>query len=138
MESMRCLRRTEAVRCSVCQGRGQLNDGPPEPSVEQNVRVVTTDPTNAAIIIRRPWKLRCSIRQFAVFIDETKVGGVYNGAEARFEVTPDRHSVYIKLDLWNSKPCVLDLQPGQSASLVCGLPRQLVAWISPGDYLSLS
>ena len=95
----------------------------------------------ATICIKRPWNLACAARQFAVFIDESKVGGVRNGSEASFEVTPGRHSVYTKIDFYKSKPCVVDLEPGQRASLVCGAKEGMSGVVSAltslQDYLYL-
>jgi hypothetical protein len=95
----------------------------------------------AIVCIRRPSKLIYAVREFAVFIDEMKVGGVKNGGEARFEVRSGRHSIYIKVDFYKSKPCVIDLQPGESVSLVCGAKEGMSglvsAFTSLEDYLYL-
>ena len=97
---------------------------------------------NSAIIcIKRPWQLVYAIREFAIFIDEMKVGSVKNGTEATFEVKPGRHSIYARVDLYKSRPCVVDLQPGASASLVCGAQEGISgimsAFTSPKDYVYL-
>jgi hypothetical protein len=95
----------------------------------------------STISIRRPWKYNYGARQFAVFIDEMKVGEVKNGGEARFEIRPGRHSIYIKVDFYKCEPCVIDLQPGESASLVCGAKEGVSglvsAFTSLKDYLFL-
>jgi len=61
-----------------------------------------------------------ALREFAVFIDGIKVGSVKNGGEARFEVRPGGHAIYVKLDFYKSKPCAIDLGQGESTSLVSG------------------
>ncbi|HWQ70232.1 MAG TPA: hypothetical protein VN494_09855 [Patescibacteria group bacterium] len=99
-------------------------------------------PQGAAIIcIRRPAKLMYAARKFAVFIDEMKVGGVKDGGEARFEVKPGRHSICVKIDFYTSKPHVINLRPGESASLVCGAKEGMSglvsAFTSMEDYLYL-
>lgn len=95
----------------------------------------------ATICVRRPSKLMYAVREFAVFIDERKVGGVKDGGVARCEVQPGSHSVYVTIDFYKSKPCVINLQPGESASLVCGAKEGMSglvsAFTSLEDYLYL-
>lgn len=76
-----------------------------------------------------------ALREFAVFIDGIKVGSVKNGGEARFEVRPGGHAIYVKLDFYKSKPCAIDLGQGESTSLVSGANGGL--FTSFGDYLYL-
>ena len=93
----------------------------------------------AYICIKRPSKLMYALRKITVFSDDMKAGNVENGGEARFEVKPGRHSIYLSIDFYKSKPCIVDLQPGESASLTCGaregMSGLLSAFTSLTDYL---
>ncbi|HEV3201233.1 MAG TPA: hypothetical protein VGZ73_25200 [Bryobacteraceae bacterium] len=88
------------------------------------------------ICIRRHRAWSGALRDFGVFVDGTRVGGVENGGEAIFKVSPGRHSIYVKIDFYQSKPCVVDLDPGESTSLVCGVAG-LVSALSQEGYLYL-
>jgi hypothetical protein len=94
----------------------------------------------ATIRIRRPQAFAAYLREISVFIDGTKVGGVKNGGEARFDVPPGGHSIYVKLDFYKSKPFAIDLEQGESAALVCGMNgglSGLVSAITFANYLYL-
>lgn len=54
-----------------------------------------------------------------------KAGDIENGGEARFNVEPGRHSLYVKVDFYKSKPLTLDLQSGETVEMVCGLKEGL-------------
>lgn len=84
----------------------------------------------AAVSIKRPAKLAFATRKFSVFIDGRKVGSVKNGSVSRFEVSPGRHTLQVKVDFYRSKPCSVDLEPGQSLSLICGTQEGLSGFLS--------
>lgn len=96
---------------------------------------------NPTVSIRRRSSMSGVVRRFKVFVDDVNVGVVGNGQTKHFELSPGRHILYVALDLYRSKPCVVNVQLGEAIQLVCGLKGglsgALSAFTSPHDYLQL-
>jgi len=61
-----------------------------------------------------------STRAFKVFIDDKKVGKLYNGDQYTFFVTPGKHSIYIKWGRTKSETLTLQMNSGQTINIECG------------------
>ena len=58
--------------------------------------------------------------RFEVYIDDRLAGTIGNSEQARFELSPGSHMLYLKLDNFVSQPTTLQLKPGETLHLVCG------------------
>ncbi len=96
---------------------------------------------SAIISIKRPFNLSWALRVYNVFIDDVKVGKVKNSHEEHFEVQPGKHSIYVKIDFYKSRPVEIDLQPEEAVTIVCGIKEGITGFITgftaPDDYLQL-
>lgn len=95
----------------------------------------------ATVCITRRWAFTNALWKFKVLVDEVEVGRVGNGETARFPIAPGRHAIRLALQLYSSKPCIVDAQPGETVRFVCGqkgwVSGMLSVFTSPGDYLQL-
>ncbi len=61
-----------------------------------------------------------STRSFKVFIDDRKVGKLYNGDQHTFFVTVGKHSIYVKSVRAKSETLILQMNSGQTINIECG------------------
>ncbi len=75
---------------------------------------------NAILQITRPRSVSNVLRGYGIVIDGHKVDKVKAGETKRYAVPSGSHQLNITLDLFKSKPLVLDLRPGETLALECG------------------
>ena len=99
---------------------------------------------SAIITIKRPFNLAWALCAYYVFIDDVKVGKVKNSQEENFKVQPGKHSIYVKIDFYKSRPMEIDLQPKEAVTIVCeikGIKEGITGFIRgftvPDDYVQL-
>lgn len=78
------------------------------------------DHTSTHINIYRRESKMWSARSFKVFVDDRKVGKLYNGDQHTFCVTSGKHSIYIKSGMAKSEILTLQMNSGETINIECG------------------
>ena|SRR5205809_5099420 len=68
---------------------------------------------------RRAGVWRDRVRTYRVFMDDTRVGAVAEGATWTCPVTPGRHRLYLRLDWCRSPALEFEVVAGEVARFVC-------------------
>jgi hypothetical protein len=108
-------------------GRAPLNETPTVDIPE------TPQATGAAYIrVRRPDGWNAKLRDYQIWVDDQKRGGVGNDQEILIELEPGQHRVIARMDWLTSKPQVVELKVGQTASLECRWETGGLAYLKGG------
>jgi hypothetical protein len=95
-------------------GRAPLNETPA-------VDIPETPPAAGAatIRVRRPDSWTAKLREYQIWIDDQKWGGVANDQEIVIEVAPGRHHIAARMDWLSSERQFVDLKAGETVTFVC-------------------
>jgi hypothetical protein len=108
-------------------GRAPLNE---TPAVDISEKPQTTGA--AYIRVRRPDGWNAKLRDYQIWVDDQKRGGVGNDQEILIETEPGQHRVIAKMDWLTSKPQVVELKAGQTATLECRWDAGGLAYLKGG------
>lgn len=99
-------------------GRAPLNEAP---APTNNAPPPEQPPTAGAayIRVRRPDGWNAKLRDYQIWVDDQKHGGVGNDQEIVIEVAPGRHHIEAKIDWLTSKPQFVTLKAGEKATFLC-------------------
>jgi hypothetical protein len=86
----------------------------------------------AHIKVRRPDAWSARLREYPIFIDDRKAGGVRNNQEITLDVQPGPHVIYAKLDWLTSERHTITLQPGETIHFLCKWDAGALAGITGG------
>ena len=108
------------------------------------------DGAKGYLTITRDRSISNALRGFTILIDDKTVDKIKPGEAKRYALPCGHHVIRIAIDFYKSRPLPLELQPGQSLTLICGdqapktlseslslrgMGQSIKAMTSPADYL---
>jgi hypothetical protein len=108
-------------------GRAPLNE-PPAVDVPEKPPAAGT----AYIRVRRPTAWAARLREYQIWVDGQKWGGVRDNHEIVIEVAPGHHLILAKLDWLTSERQFVDLEAGETVTFICRWAGGLVGGLSGG------
>jgi hypothetical protein len=86
----------------------------------------------AYLRVRRPDGWNAKLRDYLIWVDDQKRGGVGNDSEILIEIEPGYHRVTAKMDWLSSKPQAVNLKAGETATLECRWEAGGLAYLKGG------
>jgi hypothetical protein len=78
--------------------------------------------SQSRIVIQRTRQYANSARSIGIYINGQKTGLIKNGEQKEFNVPAGKIELFAKIDWCKTKPAVLNLQEGQTATFELGSP----------------
>jgi hypothetical protein len=71
------------------------------------------------MVIKRRSRYADSLRSYEVVYDGKNIGLINNGERKTFNVSPGKHSLYLKIELWRSKEIVFEVDEYANTKFEC-------------------